>query len=102
MKYSREEWKEGPNAEGTIGVWLGPGHWVGWDIEGTCEECFGNLQLIQAAPKLFEAAILAYNALVYVVSTDAYSRDEFRTVFEKLEQALSIATGDSVEEIRGE
>lgn len=48
---SQGEWTEGPSDSGTIGVWLGKGHWVGWDIEGSCRECFANLKFIANAPK---------------------------------------------------
>lgn len=54
---SKGEWKTGPDFEGSVGVWLGDGHWVGWDIEGTCRECFANLEFIAQAPKDIDALI---------------------------------------------
>jgi hypothetical protein len=46
---TRGAWISEISSEGYIRCVMGNSHEVGWDLEGSCEECFGNMEFIARA-----------------------------------------------------
>lgn len=77
MNYTKERWQYFTSDDGRVGVKMGDAHEVSWDIEGTCAECFGNMQLIAAAPDLLEACkafVEAWKKCLQLEKTDVALR----------------------------
>ena len=55
MTHTPGPWTFTVEKDGSFGVEIPDGHSVWYGLEGSCQECFGNMHLIAAAPDLLAA-----------------------------------------------